>query len=610
MTALATLTIADFCEKVKDSTFFDALKKDFAQVFPESTLSAQEELAWKNSLPALAALLEGKNLDGHILIEYPMPLGNRRADCILVGADDNGETHLIIVELKQWSQGSIEPDNYGLLTVKATEPYITEHPCDQALAYREALNNMLDFGNQKPTMHALAYLHNYQEKDEKDEPLRSKAYADNLAKTLLITKNREDEAIRLLGELHKPCESLLKNLNDPKLNYSDTFIANFSKELNCSTLFKPTEEQENTFNEILATLNNAQQNVAQQSSCVIINGGVGTGKTVLAMMLIHRLMQEGKNPMYQVVSAAIRDCLKNLSFWAGGNAQSSYLIVDEAHRFEATKLKELLDGKELVVFFIDDNQWLLPKENCRSSDIATEANNKNMQVIQHTLTTQLRCRGANNYINWVNQFLFQKRLEKLEPDEQFEVKLVDSPKQMEDLLAQRAKEKNITSRMVAGYCWNWETEGMEEPKKSTKPDINIKGWTAHWNAKGKFADWNMAPGFLDYVGAIYTVQGFEHDYVGVIIGPDLALKENGLAARRIDQKYKPLKKFLDEIANLPQNEKEAKEKEFAHAIRNIYYILLTRAKKGVFIYAVDDALREELKKLLPGVDSPAKHSVH
>lgn len=596
MTALATLTIADFCKNVKDPAFFDELKKNFAQVFPESTLSAQEEQAWKNSLPALAALLEGEDIDGHILIEYPMPLGNRRADCVLIGADDNGKTHLIIVELKQWSQGTIERDNNGLLTVNATEPYTTEHPCNQALVYREALNNMLDFGNQKPQMHALAYLHNYEEID--NDLLRSSPYTQSINQALLVTKKQKnDDAKELLGKLRKQ-SPLCDKLNHPVLHYSDTFIANFREELNCSTLFKPTDEQEKTFKKILDLLNSTQQR-----SCVIIKGGVGTGKTVLAMMLIHHLMQEKKNPKYQVVSAAIKDCLKSLSFWAGGNAQSNYLIVDEAHRFETHKLNGLLYKKKLIVFFIDDNQWLLPKENCRSSDIKRAARSQKMQIIEHTLTTQLRCRGANHYINWVNQFLFQKRLEKLEPDEQFEVKLVDSPRQMEDLLAQRSEGKNITSRMVAGYCWDWETRWVKKFNASMKTDITIGDWAARWNIKGKFADWNMEPGFLRDVGAIYTVQGFEHDYVGVIIGPDLVINNNGLAIRKSNQKYGPLQDFLKGTLSLPEKNRKAKEAEFSQAIRNIYYILLTRAKKGVFIYAVDPELQNALENAL----APAMH---
>lgn len=581
MTALATLTIQEFCEKAKTPHFPDELEKRFEEAFTQSTLSPQEKSSWEHSLPPLARLLEMFPIDGHILLEYPMPLGNRRADCVLIGADNDGRSHVVIVELKQWSQGNISFNDHNELTVQTHKPYTTEHPCDQAQVYMTALEHMLDFGDDEPTMYALAYLHNYEEAEE--ELLRSPSFAAILNNSLLLTRSIGQEAAKdLLGKLQKP-SPILSKLCNPILRYSDSFIANFSNKLNCSALFKPTAEQEHTFKEILNSFSNTKQN-----SCIIIKGIVGTGKTVLAMMLVRYLMQMGANPKYHVVSAAIRDCLKELEIWSGGSASTHNLIIDEAHRLNTNALAGLFKNKHLLVFFIDDNQWLQPNENCRSADIAKLANAQGMQVIQHQLTTQLRCHGANHYIAWVDNFFNHGRLGKLESDALFEVQFVDTPQQMEDQLRKRAQGGNSTCRMVAGFCWKWKTRDLSHGNGT---DIDINGWTARWNKVAAYAEWNRHPGFHTEVGAIYTVQGFEYDYVGVVIGPDLVLTINGLSVRPSNQVYSQLQEFLKR-ADLPP---EQKRKQFAKAVRNIYYILLTRAKKGVFIYAVDPHLRNALK---------------
>ncbi|PTU64627.1 hypothetical protein DB032_06710 [Chromobacterium sp. Panama] len=585
MTALATLTIQEFCEKAKNPSFPDELEQRYAEVFEQSPLSPQEKSSWTHSLPALAALLESQRINGHILLEYPMPLGTRRADCVLIGADADDNTHILIIELKQWSQGSIslsKSDEPRSLTVHAQPPYSTEHPCDQAQVYMTALEHMLDFGSHQPVMHAMAYLHNYREVE--DDLLRSHPFASHLQNALLLTLNQGQEAAAsVLGQLQQP-SSLLPFLCNPVLHYSDAFIANFSDKLNCSALFEPSAEQEQTFRKILSVLDDTKHR-----SCVVIKGIVGTGKTVLAMMLIRHLMQQRKNPKYYVISAAIKDCLRALDFSAGGPASTKYLIVDEAHRLNGKFLAQLFKNKQLIVFFIDDNQWLQPNENCRSADLSAAAQKEGMQLIQHTLSVQLRCRGADNYIAWVDRFLNHGKLDTLKPDTDFEVQLVDNPQQMENLLRQRA-QGNTSCRMVAGYCWDWST--IHSPPGEGH-DIEIEDWTARWNQYSAYADWNQRPGFHTEVGAIYTVQGFEYDYVGVIIGPDLIHTSNGLRVRPSYQKYKPLQDSLDrpEIS-IPQ-----RKQEFAKAVRNIYYVLLTRAKKGVFIYATNPELRNTLQKL-------------
>jgi len=587
MTALATFSIQEFCARANDTELPAWLERRFREIVEAGEISTQERMSWANSLPALASLLSTLPIDGHILLEYAMPLGNRRADCVLIGVDAAGQTHIIVVELKQWSQGNIllnHEFDMGWLTVQAQEPYSVDHPCEQANVYRTALEHLLDFGDDAPQIHALAYLHRYRETSS--ELLRLPQFRDHLRSAYLLTLNNGlEEASQLLRKLQSKVPGpILERLQSPKLKYSDSFIANFSNKLNCSALFEPTKGQSNTFRSIASALDKISK-----PSCVIVRGIVGTGKTVLAMLLVRHLMERGKQPKYHVRSAAIRDCLKQLDFCSGGMAATEYLIVDEAHRFRADQLPRLLKGKRLAVFFIDDNQWLHPDETCRSRQIEQASRHLGMHVIEHTLTEQLRCRDAAAYISWVDAFLHHGDLSKLESADRFEVGLVESPEEMVQLLDARAQ--GATCRVVAGYCWEWPT--AKTP--SAAHDIAIDGWRARWNAPSSYAKWNKKPGLHEEVGAIYTVQGFEYDYVGVLIGTDLVFTEKGLAVRPSAQQYPQLRNSL----NRPDVPKERKLKEFSLAIRNIYYVLLTRARKGVFIYAAHPGLQQALRGILP-----------
>lgn len=587
MAALATFTINEFCTLALQPGLPESLAERFKEVFDKNGPSESEKASWAKSLPALAMLLKEQPIDGHVLIEYPMPLGNRRADCLLVGQDASGRTHIIVVELKQWSQGAVglrQTFDMGWLRVNASEPYTSDHPCEQANIYRVALEELLDFGPNPPQVHALAFLHEYTA--QTNDVLLLPQFEEHLARSTLCTRNLGKSETQQLLQLLQIASTSLDLLTNPQLKYSGAFIANFSEKLNCSALFKPSPEQLQTFKDIAA----AVDKVGNARTCVIVKGIVGTGKTVLAMLLVRHLMERNLNPKYVVRSAAIKDCVKKLAFHVGGAASTQCLVVDEAHRFAQSDLPGLIRNKQLAVFFVDDNQWLHPDETCRSKDIRQTAVSLKLDVVERTLSTQLRCNDAHEYIQWVDQFLNQGQLRQMTAAEGFKVSLVDTPKDMQRLLEERAQQ-NHSCRILAGYCWPWRTQNT--PGRGH--DIEIGGWKVRWNAASLYAEWNRKVGMHEEVGAIFTVQGFEYDYVGVLIGPDLAYSDQTLRVRPTPQEYPLLKKYLNR-ESVPADERK---QNFARAIRNIYYVLLTRAKKGVFIYAADPGLQAELLKVLP-----------
>jgi DUF2075 family protein len=587
MAALLILSIDEFCQKASTEQFFQQLCEAFHEHYPEIDHSESEKASWRNSLPALASLLteQQPTPQGHILIEYLMPIGPRRADCVLVGQDESGP-QVIVVELKQWSQNSISLDTSyevdWLRVGSGGNAYYSPHPCEQAIVYQTALEQLLDFGDRKPTFHTLAYLHGYEEVPH--DLLRRDLFKTYLADSTLVTRNGGNQQARdMLSRLKAPTE-LYKKFESPTLRYSDSFITNFSNKLDCSTLFESTQEQRDAFQKILKAIRRA----GDEKVCVIVKGIVGTGKTVLAMKLINYLMKRRQNPQYYVKSAAIGDCLKGLDFFPNGAAFTDHLVIDEAHRLNQNQVASKLKGKKLVVFFIDDNQWLHPEETCRSDTLKATAEATGFTVVEHTLQSQLRCENSDDYINWVEGLLLTGNPKKLVKSDRYLVKVVDHPTEMEEEL-KRLAQGNITCRMVGGYCWTWET--ARTPGKGN--DIEIEGWTARWNEFKKYRKWNEKQGFHGEVGAVYTVQGFEYGYTGVLIGNDLKMRDGQLCVSKSNYKDPKLLGWLKR-----QTDVEAARATFAQTIRNIYYILLTRARHGVLIYAEDQQLRNWLKELV------------
>lgn len=590
MAGTLLMPLREFCEQAGTSQFSNRLEQAYAKRFPDDELNDSERTSWKNSLPALARLLKHVEapLEGEILVEYLMPIGNRRADCILVGEDNSGP-HVVIVELKQWSKGSVEFDEiYGadwLRVSNGDNGYPSEYPCQQIREYRRLLSGALDFGGKAPSISTMVFLHNYVEAKE-SEVLRDASYQEYLSDTLLVTRNTgHKRAKALLSKLLAPSMATINDLQDPVLRYSDSFITSFRDGLNASRLFKASSEQEEVFKGMLKTIRRANG----KPTCVIVEGIVGTGKTVLAMKLVDFLMQQRKNPAYFVRSKAIGSCVGHLGFCKNAVGRTSHAVIDEAHRFLPSQLPGYFQNKELVVFFIDDRQWLLPHETCRVETLEYEAKRHGHELAHLSLTEQLRCQGASTYMPWVEDILFKRNATRLVPSDQFNVTVVDSPSEMENALRRHAEEQNVTTRIVAGYCWEWVTRNT--PSGGT--DITIGSWSARWNSLGKYREWNEAQGFYEEVGAIYTVQGFEYGYVGVLLGPDLTLQNGELVVNAEGCVDSGLTKHMKS-----QSQSESSSASLVdQAIRNIYYILMTRAKYGVYIYAVDPDVQRWLKSI-------------
>ena len=294
---------------------------------------------------------------------------------------------------------------------------------------------------------------------------------------------------------------------------------------------------------------------------ILVRGGPGTGKSVIALNLMGTLSSKGFNSHYVTGSRAFTATLREILGVRGATQVknfSSYMteeenaidvmICDEAHRMWVKsknrfirremqsgllQIEELFNTAKVSVFFIDDRQVVRPKEIGSSEYVLKTAREKGYNIYDYKLTAQFRCLGSDAFINWVSNTLQVEETPEVTWDlnQPFDFRIVDSVFDLDKMI----KEKNTETRkarLVAGFCWPW-----SDPTDDGRliDDVEIGHFKRPWNAKpdkGRLARgipksslWAYDPRGIDQIGCIYTAQGFEFDYVGVIFGKDLVYRK-------------------------------------------------------------------------------------
>lgn len=200
------------------------------------------------------------------------------------------------------------------------------------------------------------------------------------------------------------------------------------------------------------------------------------------------------------------------------------------------------------------------------------------------MTSQFRCNGSDNYLDWLEFVLGHSKTRRtLKKEDGFDFQIIDSPEKLYDLIKQKNSQRGMNARLVAGYCWPWSTklEGDGSLAKDVKIGEFSLPWETHGNIKPpegyvNWYEWAYKPEGIKQVGCIYTVQGFEFDYIGVIVGPDL----------KYDAKNDCLITNLDGSKD-PTLKKKRDRDKFDEYVRNIYRVLMSRGMKGCYVYFVD-----------------------
>lgn len=615
-------------------------------------ISMENEIAsWTNNAPQISKLLLASGAaDCYVTFEFLVPFSRKRIDCVIYGKSEDGDENVIHIELKQWSNKTVtlaDSDgnfnaedvvfNVEAFTGRANR--IVAHPSQQVKGYQGYLSNFIEvISNEEVNLTGLAYCYNYLKEDPKGRSyLFDDKYKSLLKEYPTYAKDQRDELAGKLGLLLKGGDglSVFNKVMASPVRPSKKLLNEVSAmiEEGDTSAFSLLEDQIVARNMILDKIRPLihEGKDGFQKSVIIVNGGPGTGKTVIALHVLAELAKldskSGLNiryatkskPLLEGVRAQIRPAVRtmfsNVTSFIPANFDENamdVLLVDEAHRIQKSannqytkaenrtnlpQIDTIIRSSKITVFFIDDKQAIRGVEIGSASLIKEAAERWNAKVEECTLTSQFRCNGSDNYMDWMEQVLYNKEITSVFSPSDFDLQVMDDPQEMYDKLVEIDKKEGQTARIMAGFCWKW-SKVLDENGDLVK-DVRIGNFAMPWESSDsiqklpagyvKWYEWAYRPEGIKQCGCIYTAQGFEFDYAGVIIGPDL--KYDTVTKKIITDKSEsqdPVLKRTVAEANMT----------FDEYVRNIYRVLMSRGMKGCYLYIVDEPLRQYFKDLI------------
>ena len=583
-----------------------------------------EQNSWRRSLPALATdLCEAGLGDVEMLVEYHMPLTSKRADVVLAGVHpETGEPSYVVIELKQWTAAYSFEDSAELVDVPGMPGGPKLNPILQVRGYCEYIADFARVLQDQPDALAGAvYLHN----------AIDPSLVDDLKAVPATTMGRVFTAADR-GKFH---EFLRSRLSDRRGNAAADLLLNSAAAPSRQLLKVAAEEVKNRSqfhllgNQQLAVdLVMHQVDQAKKSNSkrvIIVTGGPGSGKSVIALELLGELARQGRSVLHATGSRSFTQTLRKVAGHRAPRVQKMFkyfnqfmtadandldvLIMDEAHRVRETsvdrytkaalrtgrpQVDELISAARVPVFLLDEHQVVRPGEMGSFEQITSYAKSLGLETVHIPLDAQFRCGGSAEYLDWVQRLLGLSEDEPTawNPAPEFSVEVADTPWDLERRLLEKMDD-GYSARMTAGFCWPW-----SDPKDGQLvPDVEIGDWARPWNAKGDrrvgdappSALWATQDGGFGQVGCIYTAQGFEYDWNGVILGPDLVWR-NGRFVTDRSANRDPDFRSVKNVSDL----------RFTRLVRHVYKVLLTRGMVGTILYSTDDETRDALHRLVNG----------
>ncbi|MFI1412752.1 DNA/RNA helicase domain-containing protein [Streptomyces sp. NPDC020707] len=588
--------------------------------------SASEAKSWQMSIPALLnALLEAELDDVHVLFEYQLPLTSKRADAVLAGVHPRtGAPSYVVVELKQWADAAADDDDALLCRLDSyARPVL--NPIEQVRGYCDYLASFNGALSSHPERVAgAAYLHNATEFG-----ISGLYNVEQSERGRLFSEERRGEFIAFLKSRLGPASGAVAadELLAGKIGPSKQLIAVAAREVRNREEFVLLDEQRVAYEVVMRALNRAAR--ADHKEVVVITGGPGTGKSVIALSLLGELYRQGRSALHATGSASFTKTMRKVagarkrevqdlfkyfnSFMTAERNGLDALICDEAHRIRKTsanrytraehrtgkaQIEELIDAARVPVFLLDEHQVVRPGEMGTVNQIRDVAAAKNLSFQEISLDSQFRCGGSDAYLRWVVRLLGLEPGGPVtwDPDDRMQLLVAESPQEMEAFLQERRAE-NYSARISAGYCWRWTTKYA--PGEPLPTDVVVGDWARPWNVFGErgvagappAALWATDPAGFGQVGCVYTAQGFEYDWSGVILGPDLVWRDDQWVVERTASKDPVFTKATPDIV-------------IGELVRNTYKVLLTRGMVGTVIYSTDAETRAKLRELV-GADEPA-----
>lgn len=567
--------------------------------------------SWNGSIPYLYMLLEDNSIpnDCGISIEHTIPNidTRKRIDVIITGKNKNKQKVAIILELKQWSKVEQPADKIGyIVTSNKKDEVVRVHPSFQAYSYLYFLKTYnRAFITQDIQTYSSAFLHNYEKSS--NDALFDVKYKKFIDKCPLFLRGELSKLKKFINERiyeGDNCEviDIIENSDVSITGLLTPGTVDIMKHTQYITLI---DEQEIVYEKAIEMAKKSMQD--NKKRVFIIKGGPGTGKSILAMKILVDIFMKPnskinkasfitpiqaqrkvykftiqKDDMYRPI---VKEIKSSGAFVKAIKDENDVLIVDESHRLKEksgmyenmgeNQIKEIIKASKLSIFFIDDLQRITLKDMGSVAEIKTRAKEQDAIIEEFELTSQFRCSGSASYVSWIEDVLQIRNTanhDEIDSDFHYDIQIVDDPNEMRKIIKKKNK-KNNNSRIVAGYCWDSKKESRDNPQMY---DIKIPKYDFYmsWNLISE--PWAVAKDSVERAGCVYTCQGLDFEYVGVIIGLDLIYR-NG----KVEADYKEKAKTdsaLKGIKKIMQKDKHKAEMLVDEIIKNTYRILLTRGK--------------------------------
>lgn len=604
-------TIERFQEDVMQNSIADRAAERYRTYYNRSPGSA-EYRSWAHSLAILNNSFTYADLkDNHIIVEYELPYSSLRIDVLLFGKDESDQENVVMLELKQWSNDNVyDTDSEGNVLVDYGRfKKVQAHPSLQVQGYFFHLKDFIQIFSDKsaPQLSASTYAHNY---SKNGDPILLSNKFETITREFPIFA--KEDSIELSRYLQKKLRGgggqlLYDRFARSPIGPSKKLLDHTSEMINKQQIFNLVDDQIAAYNTIM---HNAKQLAkTKKKSVVIVKGGPGTGKSVIALEVMGELMRQGRTVFHATGSSAFTNTLRKIvgtraktlfkffnSFTIADPDSVDVLVCDEAHRIrenstnrytpkaqrtDIPQIDELLRVAKLSIFFIDEYQIVRPNEIGSVKlikEAAVKAGVDVDDIDEFELTTQFRCSGSDAYLQWIDDVLDIRPSDIARFDPKMEFKFFDDPQKMMAQIRRRNEEKSNSARIAAGFCWPWSDPN---PDGSLEKDVKIGNFAMPWEKKNEFWKWATDDSGMEQVGTVYTAQGFEFDYIGVIFGKDLVYrKDAGWIAQ-------------------PENSHDSAAKrgndQFAQHLQHVYRVLLSRAHRGVYVYFMDKETEEYFK---------------
>lgn len=606
-----------FIEDVRSNRMADIIENEVLRKLNRNS-PRNEKLSWEHSLQYMSQVLWDEDIPASagVAIEYNLPMTNRRVDFILTGKDHERNDTAVIIELKQWQEVKKTDKDAIVKTRFQHGEKETNHPSYQAWSYAALIDDYNETVR-KEAIHLkpCAYLHNMRSNTVINDPF----YATHTDKAPVFISQ---DALKLSEFLKRyvkygDSDNILYRIEHgvikPSKNLADALVSM----LNGNPEFLMIDEQKLVYETALNLAHKAQKGGKQT---LIVKGGPGTGKSVVAINLLAELTKREMLVQYVSKNAAPREVFKNKltgsrkkthidqMFKGSGSYidveenQFGTLIIDEAHRLNEksglygnlgeNQIKELIQCSRFNIFFIDEAQRVTLQDIGSIGEIKAWANELNSEVTELELMSQFRCNGSDGYLAWVdNSLQIRETANPTLEDIDYDVQVFDDPHQLRAAIVEKNRLSN-KARMVAGYCWDWASKNDKSAFDIIMPEYDFK---ARWNFNEDGGLWLIADHSIEQIGCIHTCQGLELDYIGVIIGDDFVIRD-GVAitdAGKRSSRDKTIRGYKKMLKQTPEKARQLT----SELIKNTYRTLMTRGQKGCYLFCTDTETRDYFKAM-------------